>query len=174
MHAKKHLAVLVMISFVAVLVSGCIGQEKSGERYFVEGYLSITDHSWEKHNYSFPRYGMVVGQYAAITLTATKYMHNTTGKMAMNIYLPVGMELVDGQAEWIGNDVAKNITIRVRAVQNGKWIVYGYATNLDNGLGFRRDMIVYINDSIEDIESMDSIDSNMDSDMDFDIDIVAS
>jgi len=151
--------VISLLLIVTAVASGCVGQviDPDGitkERYFIEGYFTLNNTVLEDRDPSTNKYGLITGQETEIVFTATKYMRNVTGRMLMNVSLPDGIEFVGGEREWIGNDISKTLTINVKTSKRGRWIVSAYVINLDNGFSSKYEVLIYVNDTIDDIRGM--------------------
>ena len=134
---RKELARLVLIVTLAgVLCTGCIQQKEVSETtvayedYF-RGDFAVTGEP-------------ILNQEVEIVFSINPPVDSLNTEI--EIFLPEGIELVQGDVYWEGDiqrDEVVGITIRVKPVQEGQWIIHIYVKGMLDGK-YEKDRVYYL------------------------------
>ncbi len=121
---KKELRILVLVViFACIICAGCIHQEKGSETavaledYF-RGDFAVTGEP-------------VLNQEVEVLFSVNPVLE--APNTSITLYLPEGIELVQGDSSWegdIGKDELVQVRITVKPIQEGQWTMWFYVESV--------------------------------------------
>lgn len=106
----------IVLVFIGVLiVSGCLTSTGNKDIFFKSTDMSISDEP-------------LLNKEVYITLTASNPMIDTNA--SLEIILPEGFQLVEGDLTWDGfmsKNQSKQLKAKIKAIEEGEWLIIGWA-----------------------------------------------
>jgi len=120
---KRKFGLVLVVVFAGVICTGCIQQEKGSETavaledYF-RGDFAVTGEP-------------VLNQEVEILFSVNPVLE--APNTSITLYLPEGIELVQGDSSWegdIGKDELVQVRITVKPIQEGQWVMWFYVESV--------------------------------------------
>jgi len=120
---RKRVTLVLLVSFAGIICGGCIHQEKEAETavtledYF-RGDFSVTGEP-------------ILNQEVEILFSVNPVLD--APNTSIMLYLPEGIELVQGDSSWEGDikkDELVQVRITVKPIQEGQWIMWFYVESV--------------------------------------------